>query len=634
MTMKKPEQVYSFTSHEQNQPGVPLPGDRIDAQFGDHQEAIQSTQDALDQIRRSDGKLRNGIVNKDALDPAIVDDLTKDIRKDVALDVQTIQQGAVEARLGAQSAKISADTAEQSAQEAKNASEILKVSSGSVLTRIKNALASLLDIEKRVSTAAVDTDNAANHALYAQNLADEYAVASAHWAEHMPDTIPPNILAVMGITGEHWSSRWWAHRAGEIVQNEIEDLCKFFVGAYPAPPTTCQHGDPLVPGTMYWNTSDESMYVWTGDEWRALVLPSPADLQEFHYTTTGGGLIGGTDMFGRVPGDLLSPSANVNVYLNGIRLLEANDWYVADATHVRLSRVPATGSVVTVERMDAPQTVYAATAGKIDVGLWTFDGVSKSFPIYVNGQLFSPANAANVLVELGGRMQEAGVDYKVVGSNIIFTDAPAPGTNAWGLVGMPLGPDEIGVLIPSPSAYGRYTYAAVADGQVYFGGADKFGNELKGLLAPNAYVNVHINGVRIEDDEYELASDVELKLDRGVSYGTSVVIELSQVAKLNFTLPPLVAATAYKIDTDKWVFDGVTTTFPIFVNGVPFAPTSEVGINLSLAGVMQEPVDDFIVAGTDLTFSTAPPYDSDCWAIIGVATSGMKEHNHDCGVFG
>ena len=633
--MKKPEQVYSFTSHEQNQPGVPLPGDRIDAQFGDHQEAIQSTQDALDQIRRSDGKLHNGLVTKDTLDPKLVDALTKDIRKDVSLDVQTIRQGAVEARLGAQSAKVSADTAEQSAQEAKNASEILKVSSGSVLTRIKNALASLLDIEKRVSTAAVDTDNAANHALYAQNLADEYAVASAHWAEHMPDTIPPNILAVMGITGEHWSSRWWAHRAGEIVQNEIEDLCRFFVGAYASPPTTCQHGDPLVPGTMYWNTTDESMYVWTGDEWRALVLPSPGDLQKFSYLSAPNqDLFGGPDLFARTPSGLTSPTVNVTVHVNGVRLLEAYDWHVADDLNVRLSRVPAASSVVTIEKVDAPQTVYAATAGKIDTGMWTFDGVSKSFPIYVNGQLYSPANAANVLVELDRRMQEAGVDYKVIGSNIIFTAAPAPGTNVWGLVGMPLGPDEIGVLIPSPSAYGRYTYAAVASGQVYFGGADKFGNTLSGLLATNAFINVHINGVRIEDDEYELASDVELKLDRGVAADTSVVIELSQVAKLNFTLPPLVAATAYKIDTDQWVFDGVTTTFPIIVNGVPFAPSSEVGINLSLAGVMQEPVDDFTVSGTDLTFTTAPPYDSDCWAIIGVATSGMKEHNHDCGVFG
>ncbi len=532
--MKKPEQVYSFTSHEQNQPGVPLPGDRIDAQFGDHQEAIQSTQDALDQIRRSDGKLRNGIVNKDALDPAIVDDLTKDIRKDVALDVQTIQQGAVEARLGAQSAKISADTAEQSAQEAKNASEILKVSSGSVLTRIKNALASLLDIEKRVSTAAVDTDNAANHALYAQNLADEYAVASAHWAEHMPDTIPPNILAVMGITGEHWSSRWWAHRAGEIVREEIEDLCKFFVGSYNAPPTTCPHGDPLTEGALYYNLSDEVMYVWTGDEWKPVVMTAVGGQQEFHYIAgQDQTLFGGTDIFGNKPKDLLSTTANVNVYLNGVRLLETYDWHVADDQQIRLVRPATANSVLTLEKLDVPQTMYAATAGKIDTSMWVFDNSARTFPIYVKGSLVTPPDEVNVLVSLNGVMLDAGVDFTTSGSNIIFSEPPASDARTWGLVGMPLGPEEIRVLYPAPSSFTRCTYAASADNQQQFGGADKFGNTLAGIQAPGANLNVHVNGVRLEEDEYLLLSDGEIELTRGVSAGSSVIIEAFRVATLD-----------------------------------------------------------------------------------------------------
>jgi hypothetical protein len=626
----KIKKIFSFRDFSALKPNSPLPGDEVDNSFSAVYRAFNALLDHLGTVIRADGNLANGSVGREQLQDGLFDDITGELRREVQPDIEL---NALQARI----AESAARSAGESASVAVSAVDGVRVSASlAVEARFAAEAAARVaaDVGDDAVSKATDAENSADHALESERRSEMFAVLSAHWAEHMPGTIPENILAEMDITGDHWSSRWWAHRAGEIIQEEIKDLCSVYVGAYASPPATCSHGDPLVVGALYWNTGTEQMYVWTGDEWRALVLPSPGDLQEFHYTTTGGGLIGGTDMFGRVPGDLLSPSCNTNVYLNGVRLLEANDWYVADATHVRLSRVPATGSVVTVERMDAPQTVYAATAGKIDTGLWTFDGISKSFPIYVNGGLVSPANAANVLVELDRRMQEAAVDYRVVGSNIIFTEAPAPGTNAWGLVGMPLGPDEIGVLVPSPSAYGRYTYAAVADGQVYFGGMDKFGNELKGLLAPNSFVNVHVNGVRIEDDEYELASDVELKLDRGVAYGTSVVIELSQVAKLNFTLPPLVASTAYKLDTDKWVFDGVTTTFPILVNGVPFAPTSEVGINLSLAGVMQEPVDDFIVSGTDLTFSTAPPYDSDCWAIIGVATSGMKEHNHDCGVFG
>jgi len=56
-------------------------------------------------------------------------------------------------------------------------------------------------------------DNADNDAAYSAALAKDYADVTQAWAEHMPDTIPPNILAVMGVTGDHWSSRWWAHQA-------------------------------------------------------------------------------------------------------------------------------------------------------------------------------------------------------------------------------------------------------------------------------------------------------------------------------------------------------------------------------------------------------------------------------------
>ena len=52
-----------------------------------------------------------------------------------------------------------------------------------------------------------------------RDLEQDYAVVSQAWAEYMPDTIPGNILAVMNITGDHWSSRWWANRAAQLLQN-------------------------------------------------------------------------------------------------------------------------------------------------------------------------------------------------------------------------------------------------------------------------------------------------------------------------------------------------------------------------------------------------------------------------------
>ena len=65
----------------------------------------------------------------------------------------------------------------------------------------------------------------------------DYAQVSIEWAEHMPDTIPPNILAINAITGDHWSSRWWANKAATFYQALINAA---------APPLPAVAGTPAI----------------------------------------------------------------------------------------------------------------------------------------------------------------------------------------------------------------------------------------------------------------------------------------------------------------------------------------------------------------------------------------------------
>jgi hypothetical protein len=39
------------------------------------------------------------------------------------------------------------------------------------------------------------------------------------WAEHLPDILPADVLANSEVTGDHWSSRWWANKAAQIVDD-------------------------------------------------------------------------------------------------------------------------------------------------------------------------------------------------------------------------------------------------------------------------------------------------------------------------------------------------------------------------------------------------------------------------------
>jgi hypothetical protein len=65
------ERSYSFTDWQANNPTSPPPGLQIDGNYDDIEEAIDSICDCIEDIRRSDGALVNGIVTPDSLDATL-----------------------------------------------------------------------------------------------------------------------------------------------------------------------------------------------------------------------------------------------------------------------------------------------------------------------------------------------------------------------------------------------------------------------------------------------------------------------------------------------------------------------------------------------------------------------------------
>jgi hypothetical protein len=106
--------------------------------------------------------------------------------------------------------------------------------------------------------------------------AQDWAEVSAEWAEHMPDIIPPNILTVMGITGDHWSARWWANRALEIVES--------LAGGPGGPARAILSSTapiPASPGDLWWDTVSGQLFVFymdlSSNQWvPATNQPAPA----------------------------------------------------------------------------------------------------------------------------------------------------------------------------------------------------------------------------------------------------------------------------------------------------------------------------------------------------------------------
>ena len=60
--------------------------------------------------------------------------------------------------------------------------------------------------------------------------------------------------------------------------------------------------------------------------------------------------------------------------------------------------------------------------------------VKLTFTLQVNSQNVSPGSSNNIIVSLGGVVQNPGTDYNIAASTITFTTAPASGLSFFGLV--------------------------------------------------------------------------------------------------------------------------------------------------------------------------------------------------------
>ena len=103
----------------------------------------------------------------------------------------------------------------------------------------------------------------------------------------------------------------------------------------------------------------------------------------------------------------------------------------------------------------------------------SFNGSTTAFTLQVNSQNVSPGSSNNIIVSLGGVVQNPGTDYTIAASTITFTTAPASGLSFFGLV---LGQqvdiqsvaDSASIVSPTlsnPSVTGELTQTVSVDGK-------------------------------------------------------------------------------------------------------------------------------------------------------------------------
>ena len=210
-----PAKEYSFTDFQVHNPAKPPPGDRLDAELARLRKALTAIIEWVSVSLSTDGSLRPGAIGK----PQLAQTLFDFIADDALTKLQPLTDRALAAVAATQTAARSAIAAAQHAAGQSAAAQ-------GVSTRAHiDAQDSASDAQDAAASAAAaaasanDAANSANHADGSEAVCVDYGLVTQAWAEHMPDIIPPNILAVMGVTGDHWSSRWWANYAAQAVSD-------------------------------------------------------------------------------------------------------------------------------------------------------------------------------------------------------------------------------------------------------------------------------------------------------------------------------------------------------------------------------------------------------------------------------
>lgn len=451
ITVKRPARLFSFGDYSKSRPRDPPPGDRIDAQFIELIAAIQTTQDALAEIRRDDGALKNNSVTEHHLVDGLREKIVGDIQEKIAPIALTVSGTAAAARDAERNAQLFAKDAEAAVNVA------TQITSG------LSALRARIESSASINTKAVD--NADLFATESENWAD-YSKAQAdnaiaakdealQWAEFLAGPVVNSLEApayiadspfphglyyqpVQGGVAGLWSAKWWALYA----QNIVGKTGIFYLGAWPAPPLGGEQNpdtgqvvpDPIPPGSFYFDTTTGKLNIWTGTAWSQPLSVGQGYQATYVYLATAGQTVfSGADSYGKTPVVGTSPSS---VYVNGVRLIETSD-FVIDAVGNTLTIAAGltVNSMVQWDLLVPPDQIAPGAVNAFKINAVTPDGTTQNFPLKYNVS-GSPVDAAvgdgvQLQVSLDGALQEPGVDYTASGNSIHFVTAPLATSHLW-----------------------------------------------------------------------------------------------------------------------------------------------------------------------------------------------------------
>ena len=224
------------------------------------------------------------------------------------------------------------------------------------------------------ASATTSASNAATSATNAANSATS-ASSSATSASSSASSAASDATAAA-------SAKTAAESARDATLAAYDSFDDRYLGAKTSDPSVDNDGNALITGAIYWNSTSNNMFAWTGSAWGS--ISSTADIYRYRYTATGGETSkSGADDNGLTLSYIVGKE---QVYLNGVLLVRTTDYVATNGTSIASLAALAAGdileiitftafelaNVISPTLFDAKGDILVATsadtAGKLTVG--------------------------------------------------------------------------------------------------------------------------------------------------------------------------------------------------------------------------------------------------------------------------
>jgi hypothetical protein len=243
---------------------------------------------------------------------------------------------ATSAAASATAAATSATSAAASATAAASSAGTAATSAGQAATSATSAATSATSAAASATAAATSATSAAASATTASNSAATATTQATNAATSAASAATSATAAATSATS--------AAASATSAADSYDSFDDRYLGAKSSPPSVDNDGNALLTGALYWNTSVNKMYVWSGSAWAE--ISSSADIIAYKYTVAGGATsVSGPD------DNSLTLSYTVGkeqVYINGVLQVRGSDYTASTGSSITGMLALTASDIVTV----------------------------------------------------------------------------------------------------------------------------------------------------------------------------------------------------------------------------------------------------------------------------------------------